>query len=83
MKIYINPKANDKQRIDMESDENRISDLIDGGLQEQAEIEAKNYAWDILGEEDGEGSFCCGKRMVEQGVTFTCLKCGSWCYSSS
>lgn len=39
--------------------------------------------WDALGEEEGEGDYCCGKRRVEMGNTFTCLKCGSWSYSSS
>lgn len=39
--------------------------------------------WDNLGEDEGEGDYCCGKRRVEIGTTFTCLKCGCWCYSSS
>jgi len=39
--------------------------------------------WDKLGEDEGEGDYCCGKRRVEIGNTFTCLKCGCWRYSSS
>jgi len=39
--------------------------------------------WDALKEDEGEGSECCGKYMVELGVTYTCLKCGNWEYSSS
>ena len=39
--------------------------------------------FDALDEEEGNGSYCCGKRMVERGVAFVCLKCGHWEYSSS
>ena len=39
--------------------------------------------FDELDEEEGTGRYCCGKRMVERGVVYTCLKCGSWEYSSS
>ena len=39
--------------------------------------------WNALGEDEGEGGECCGKNMVELGVTYTCLKCGNWEYSSS
>lgn len=39
--------------------------------------------WIALGEDEGEGSECCGKNMVELGVTYSCLKCGNWEYSSS
>ena len=36
-----------------------------------------------LKEDEGDGSYCCGKRMVEEGIVFVCLKCGNWEYSSS
>lgn len=39
--------------------------------------------WNALGEYEGEGRECCGKNMVELGVTYSCLKCGNWEYSSS
>lgn len=39
--------------------------------------------WNALKEDEGGGSYCCGKRMIELGVTFSCLKCGAWEYSSS
>lgn len=41
--------------------------------------------WDLLDEQEGEGSYCCGKRMVlaPSGIVYECLKCGGWEYSSS
>lgn len=38
-----------------------------------------------LGEEEGGGSYCCGKRMVlaPSEIVYHCLKCGGWEYSSS
>lgn len=40
--------------------------------------------WKALGEDEGEGSYCCGKRMVlaPSGIVYECLKCGGWEYSS-
>jgi len=42
-------------------------------------------AWDALREDEGDGSYCCGKRMVlaPSGIVYECLKCGGWEYSSS
>jgi len=47
--------------------------------------DATNIDFDMLDEEDGDGSYCCGKRMVlaPSGIVYECLKCGSWEYSSS
>lgn len=39
--------------------------------------------WNNLGEEDGNGSFCHNKRMVEKGNSFICLFCGNIENSSS
>lgn len=38
-----------------------------------------------LGDEDGSGSYCCGKRMVlaPSGIVYECLNCGAWEYSDS
>lgn len=42
-------------------------------------------AWNKLGEDEGDGRYCCGKRMVlaPSGTVFVCLKCEAWEYSSS
>lgn len=42
-------------------------------------------AWDALREDEGGGSYCCGKRMVlaPSEIVYECLKCGAWEYSSS
>ena len=42
-------------------------------------------AWDALDEDEGGGSYCCGKRMVlaPSEIVYECLKCGAWEYSSS
>jgi hypothetical protein len=44
-----------------------------------------NNAWESLGEDEGNGSYCCGKRMVlaPSEIVYECLKCGGWEYSSS
>lgn len=47
-----------------------------------SEIEDTNE-FDSLEKDEGGGSYCCGKRMVERGIVFLCLKCGAWEYSSS
>jgi len=47
------------------------------------DYEPDTIEFDELDEDEGSGSYCCGKRMVERGVTYTCLKCGNWEYSSS
>ena len=41
--------------------------------------------WNALGEDEGGGSYCCGKRMVlaPSEIVYQCLKCGVWEYSSS
>lgn len=41
--------------------------------------------WNALGEDEGGGSYCCGKRMVlsPSEIVYVCLKCGGWEYSSS
>jgi len=41
--------------------------------------------FDLLDENEGGGSYCCGKRMVlsPSEIVYECLKCGSWEYSSS
>jgi hypothetical protein len=41
--------------------------------------------FDMLDEDKGDGSYCCGKRMVlaASGIVYECLKCGGWEYSSS
>ena len=41
--------------------------------------------WNALGEDEGGGSYCCGKRMVlaPSEIVYECLKCGGWEYSSS
>ena len=41
--------------------------------------------FDMLDEEEGDGSYCCGKRMIlaSSGIVYECLKCGGWEYSSS
>ena len=46
---------------------------------------ADKEGWELLKEDDGEGSYCCGKRMVlaPSEIVFECLKCGAWEYSSS
>jgi hypothetical protein len=38
-----------------------------------------------LSDNEGDGSYCCGKRMTlaPSGIVFECLKCGNWEYSSS
>lgn len=38
-----------------------------------------------LGVDEGEGSYCCGKRMVlaPSGICYQCLNCGNWEHSSS
>ena len=40
--------------------------------------------WDKLKEDDGDGSYCCGKRMVlaPSEICYECLNCGAWEYSS-
>lgn len=50
--------------------------------EEENEIE-DTTEFDLLEEDEGGGSYCCGKRMVERGTVFLCLKCGGWEYSSS
>lgn len=39
----------------------------------------------LLEEDEGDGSYCCGKRMVlaKSGIAYECLNCGSWEYSDS
>lgn len=64
----------------------KVEDTTNIGNEDLADVSSSFYdedGWNELGEDDGGGGYCCGKRMVELGVTFTCLKCGAWCYSSS
>ena len=39
----------------------------------------------LLEEDEGDGSYCCGKSMVlaKSGIAYECLNCGSWEYSDS
>lgn len=63
-----------------------IKDTTDSGDEDLVDIRGSFYdeeGWNELGENEGEGSQCCGKNMVELGVTYSCLKCGNWEYSSS
>jgi hypothetical protein len=64
----------------------KIKDTTDLGNEDLADVSGSFYdeeGWNALGEDEGEGGECCGKNMVELGVTYTCLKCGNWEYSSS
>lgn len=36
-----------------------------------------------LDEDEGSGSYCCGKRMVGKGIMYVCLECGAEENSSS
>lgn len=38
----------------------------------------------LLGEEEGNGSYCCGKRMVlaPSEIVYECLNCGAWEWTS-
>jgi len=66
------------------------SSLLDKKLDNNApepivskESEEKHHEVEI--EDEGGGSFCCGKRMVlsPSEITYECLECGGWEYSSS
>jgi len=71
----INMKFQESLKLDAEDVKNFVSFEI--------EEEPDTTEFDELDEEEGGGRYCCGKRMVERGTTFTCLKCGNWEYSSS
>ena len=47
------------------------------------ELKLYEKDWNELKEDEGEGSYCCGKRMVLKGNVYLCLKCDGWEYSSS
>ncbi len=52
---------------------------------EEFEKEKKLSDFNKLGKDEGEGSYCCGKRMIlaQSGICYECLSCGGWEYSSS
>lgn len=73
-------------RLDVNNFENHTADEYRDNLLRLGAVSGSFFDkewWDKLGEDEGEGDYCCGKRRVEIGNTFTCLKCGCWCYSSS
>ena len=50
---------------------------------EEEKEEVRDF--DLLGDEEGSGSYCCGKRMVlaPSGIVYEYLNCGDWEYSDS
>ena len=65
---------------------NDVQHTTNIGNEDLADVSSSFYdydGWMELGEDDGDGGYCCGKRSVEKGNVFICLKCGGWEYSSS
>jgi hypothetical protein len=48
-------------------------------------VSSEENEWNKLEADEGEGSYCCGKRMIlaPSEIVYECLKCGGWEYSSS
>lgn len=68
------------------SKKNKSKNAAETGNDLLADVSGSYYdkeGWEALGIDEGEGSECCGKNMVELMCTYTCLKCGNWEYSSS
>lgn len=67
----------EQENLNTEENENSDLDAVNGSFLDKE-------AWNALGEDEGDGSYCCGKRMVlaPSGIVYECLKCGNWEYSS-
>lgn len=71
-----------KNKVNMKNETSKLNEAVNSDL---GAVSSSLSDFDMLDEEEGDGSYCCGKRMVlaSSGIVYECLKCGGWEYSSS
>jgi hypothetical protein len=80
----VNEQGNEVDLTELIKTNKMERKIVDGNVGDVDDNFFDKDGWSALGEDDGDGSYCCGKRMVlaSSGIVYQCLKCGGWEHSS-